>query len=1047
MFRSFPRIRNGLALLALLVTGPAYASDAPLGFNRDIRPILADNCFNCHGQDAGARKGGLRLDERTEALKGGKSGSSAFVPGDPAQSELLLRVRSPHDDEVMPPADKKERLKPADIAKLERWIKDGAPYQPHWAFTPPEKQALPKTMGKGMVTPVDAWVAERRNAAGLAASPEAEPEVLVRRVWLDLVGLPPSLAEIDAFVAAAKTDRDGAYRALVDRLLASPRYGEKWARHWLDVARYADSDGYEKDVPRQQWAWRDWVIRSLNADKPYDQFVIEQVAGDLLMDQAKTLRERQDLLVATGFLRNSMVSEEGAIIAEQYRKEAMFDRMDCLGKAVVGLTLQCAQCHTHKFDPITHDEYYQLFAAIDNTYEATSRVYSPEKLGQIEMLLKSVAAADDQARRTLPDWQRQLESWSSDVAAANAPWRVLEATTPEWEGGLCHPDILPDHSVLTLGFRPTTGYLVFTAAAPLQQVGSLRLEALTHGDLIFGGPGRSVDGLFAVTDVVVETQAPGAKDWTKQVLTDAKADFESPARPMGPFYSKGDDDKRKLGPAAFAFDGKDETAWSPDRGPGRRNAPVEVTAVFKEPLQLAAGTQMRVTLHFKHGGKDIHGRNSHHLGRYRVSVASTSTPPAPVRPDVRAAALMPPASRSADQQQLLFTAWREQHPGLVEIKDRVEALWRTFPSEDTTVLHLAERRSEDVRHTHTLDRGAWDKPAKPVTFATPAFLPELKQPTEPPRLVFARWLVDRRSPTAARVAVNRVWQALFGAGLVDTPEDFGVRASAPAQPDVLDGLAVEFMERGWSQKELIRLIVTSATYRQTSRVAPAALEKDPRNRLLARGPRFRAEAELVRDIALQTAGLLHEELGGPSVFPPVPESLFSESYLDVDFWKTATGKDRYRRSLYVFRRRSMPDPVLASFDAPNGDSACAGRVRSNTPLAALTGLNETVFVESAQALALRILREGGRTDADRAAFGFRLCTGRKAKRGEVDDLLTLIRASRLRMADGWVPARVVAFGDADKLPALPAGTTPNDAAAWTIASRVLLNLDETLSKN
>ena len=1047
MFRSPPRFRDRAVLLAWLLPCALSAADLPLGFNRDIRPILADHCFNCHGPDAGTRKGGLRLDERGDALRGGKSGLAALVPGDPGQSELLLRVRSPHDDEVMPPVDKKEKLKAADISKLERWIKEGAVYQPHWAFAPPEKPPVVETVKSAGKAPLDTWVSAWQKAAGLIASPEAEPEVLVRRVWLDLVGLPPSLSDVDAFVAASKRDRDGAYRALVDQLLASPRYGEKWARHWLDVARYADSDGYEKDVPRQQWAWRDWVIRALNEDKPYDRFVIEQVAGDLLVDQAKSLRERQDLVVATGFLRNSMVSEEGAIIAEQYRKEAMFDRMDCLGKAVVGVTLQCAQCHTHKFDPVTHDEYYQLFAAIDNTYEATSRVYSPEKLEQIEALLKAVSAVDEAAKVAVPDWQQQLDTWSATLASASPSWKPLAAHHPEWEGGLSHPEVLPDHSILTLGFRPTAGYLVFTAPAPLEQIGSLRLEALTHGDLIFGGPGRSIDGLFAVTDVVVESQAAGAKEWRTHALNHAKADFESPVRPMGPYFAKGDDDKRRLGPAAFAFDGKEETAWSPDRGPGRRNAPVEVTAVFQEPLQLAAGAQLRVTLHFKHGGKDIHGRASHHLGRYRVSVAATAAPPAPVRPDVRQAAATPATERSSEQAQLLFTAWREQHPDFARGKSEADAHWLTYPSEDTTVLHLAERRTDDTRRTHLLDRGAWDKPLRPVTFATPAFLPPAQAAPEPARLTFARWLVDRRSPTAARVAVNRVWQALFGAGLVDTPEDFGVRASAPLQPDVLDGLAVAFMDQGWSQKELIRQIVTSATYRQSSRITPDQQEKDPRNRLLARGPRFRAEAELVRDIALQTAGLLHESLGGPSVYPPVPESLFSESYLDVDFWKTATGPDRYRRSLYVFRRRSMPDPVLASFDAPNGDSACAGRVRSNTPLAALAGLNETVFVEAAQALALRILREGGATDADRAAYGLRLCTGRKAKRGEVDDLLTLIRASRLRMADGWVPARVVAFGDADKLPSLPPGTNPNDAAAWTIASRVLLNLDETLSKN
>jgi hypothetical protein len=549
MFRSPPRFRDRAVLLAWLLPCALSAADLPLGFNRDIRPILADHCFNCHGPDAGTRKGGLRLDERGDALRGGKSGLAALVPGDPGQSELLLRVRSPHDDEVMPPVDKKEKLKAADISKLERWIKEGAVYQPHWAFAPPEKPPVVETVKSAGKAPLDTWVSAWQKAAGLIASPEAEPEVLVRRVWLDLVGLPPSLSDVDAFVAASKRDRDGAYRALVDQLLASPRYGEKWARHWLDVARYADSDGYEKDVPRQQWAWRDWVIRALNEDKPYDRFVIEQVAGDLLVDQAKSLRERQDLVVATGFLRNSMVSEEGAIIAEQYRKEAMFDRMDCLGKAVVGVTLQCAQCHTHKFDPVTHDEYYQLFAAIDNTYEATSRVYSPEKLEQIEALLKAVSAVDE--RREGHRCRIGSSSWTRGALDPCLHQPLLEGTgrTPSGMGGRSqspgsaarplhsHPGIPTHHGIPCLHRTRPAG----------TRIGSLRLEALTHGDLIFGGPGRSIDGLLRR-----HRRGRGvagrrlAKEWKTHALNDAKADFESPVRPMGPHFAK---ERRRQTPA------------------------------------------------------------------------------------------------------------------------------------------------------------------------------------------------------------------------------------------------------------------------------------------------------------------------------------------------------------------------------------------------------------------------------------------------------------------------------------------------------------------
>ncbi len=1055
--------RLAVTFLLSLVVVSTHAAAPKVDFNRDVRPILSDNCFNCHGQDAGARKAKLRLDDRAAALAGGKSGSPAIVPGNPERSELILRITEPHDSEDrMPTIDsKKSPLTPAQVATLRQWIGEGAEYQGHWAFIAPARPAVSGSVVQGAApnsktsaNPIDAFIAARRNAAGLRASPEATPETLCRRLWLDLTGLPPSPAELDEFLAAFAKNGDAAYRALVEKLLASPRYGEKWARHWLDAARYADSDGYEKDMPRQQWAWRDWVINSLNADQPYDQFIVEQIAGDLLAVHEPDPLRAQNLRVATGYLRNSMVSEEGAIINEQYRAEGMFDRMDAIGKGVLGVTLQCAQCHTHKFDPITHEDYFSLFAALNNTYEATSRVYAPEKLSVAERIRREIAAADDTVKSAQPDWSQRLTSWieAERATAAATSWETVTPLEPIWGGGLSHPDVLPDGSVLTLGFRPTDGELSFTATPKVAGITALRIEALNHGDLIFGGPGRSVDGLFAVSELVVESLPAGEKKGTKIELEadSATADFDSAERLIGNPFRKNEDDKRTVGPSSFLIDGKVETAWSPDRGPGRRNAPTEVVVHFKSPVTLAESHTLRVMLRFKHGGKDIHGRECHHLGRFRVAVTTAACAVASKIPTAaRLALATPETARSPAQQAALFAAWRSTVPEFSETTVAIEKLWAQFPAEDTTILHLAERSAEDARGTFILDRGAWDKPKTRVTPRTPAFLHARRAEGagEPDRLAFARWLVDRRSPTTARVAVNRTWQALFGAGLVDTPEDFGVRAAAPSQPEVLDWLAVDFMDRGWSQKQLVRTIVTSATYRQSSRTTPEHLERDPRNRLLARGPRFRADAEVVRDIALRTSGLLTEKIGGPSVYPPVPESLFASSFIPVDFWKTATGAERYRRSLYVFRRRSMPDPMLSSFDAPNGDVACAARPRSNTPLAALASLNETVFVEAAQALALRVLREGGPTDAARAAYAFRLCTSRVAEPTEIADLVDVLATPRARVADGWISAREVAFGDAAKLPELPPGITPADAAAWTVAARVLLNLDETLSKN
>ncbi|HEY2343412.1 MAG TPA: DUF1553 domain-containing protein, partial [Chthoniobacteraceae bacterium] len=600
----------------------------------------------------------------------------------------------------------------------------------------------------------------------------------------------------------------------------------------------------------------------------------------------------------------------------------------------------------------------------------------------------------------------------------------------------------------TLGFRPSDGDLSFTAVAPPDGCTGLRLEALNHRDLVFNGPGRSVFGLFAVSEMTVETKAPGEKDWKKVAFGAATADCDSPDRPIGEAFRKGDKETRRVGPSSFMFDGKNETAWSPDRGPGRRNSEYEAVVQFKEPLHVPEGTTMRVTLSFHHAGVDPHGRNNNFLGRFRVSLTTAPSPVAgPIPLDAQNALQAPVEKRSAAQRAAIFTAWRAANPEFANANAEIEKLWAQYPEPDTSVLHLAERSAEDARPTFMLDRGAWDKPKKQVTPGVPAFLHALAPTGDPARLAFARWLADPRSPTTARVEVNRVWQALFGAGLVETPEDFGVRAAEPLQRDVLDWLSVDFMEHGWSQKRLIRTIVTSATYRQASRLTPDLLEKDPRNRYLARGPRFRADAEVVRDIALRASGLLQEKLGGPSIFPPVPESLAALSFIDFDFWKAATGPERYRRSLYTFRRRSMPDPVLSSFDSPNGDSACPRREHSNTPLAALASLNETVFVESARALALRVLREGGATDAERVAYAFRVCTARRPKETETADLLELIQSRRARLTDGWLSVRDLTTGDPEKLPDLPPHTTPVDAAAWTIASRVLLNLDETLTKN
>jgi mono/diheme cytochrome c family protein len=995
-----------------IVAGCPIASAAPpVDFQREVEPIFAEHCAQCHGVDAGERKSGLRLDVRDAALKGGDSGAPAIVPGQPDQSELVRRITATDPDEVMPPPSYKKPLSAKEIETLQQWIRDGAKYESHWAFTAPQKAALPEA---GVTYPVDAFVASRLKERGLTLSPAAPAAALCRRLYLDLIGLPPSPEELAAF------EQQG-FEAVVDKLLASERFGEKWARHWLDVARYSDTNGYEKDMPREQWKWRDWVVAALNRDLPYDRFLVEQFAGDLLPGAT------QDQIIATGFLRNSMINEEGAIVPEQFRMVEMFDRMDCLGKAVLGLTTQCAQCHSHKFDPLTQEEYYGMFAFLNNSYEAQSWVYTADQEQQIADIHRRLQEAEERLRNQRPQWQQELASWEQSLVEKQPLWEPLTATLLETISGLNHPTQDADKSILMIGHPSSDVFMISTPV--FDGVTGVRFEALNNRDLPFNGPGRSRLGTWGINELEAFIKKPDGKDWERLKLVNASADFSEPDK-------KYDDGKRASGPVTYLIDGKDETTWTADRGVGRRNQPSVAVVQFEQPLHFPPGTQLKLAW-----------RMGDMLGCGRFSITRQ---PAPAAPPVSHAAMLalttPVAGRSAQQNAAIFAAWRTSLPEAKPTNDEINALWNTYPQASTSILHLAEREPADRRQTNLLDRGNWDQPLRDVQPHTPAAFHPFPADAPRDRLGFAHWLTDARSPLTARVAVNRVWQAIFGTGLVETAEDFGTRAPVPEYRELLDWLAVDFMENGWSQKRLIRSIVTSSVYRQSSHASAELLERDPRNVWLARGPRFRADAEVVRDIALSVSGLLTNKLGGPSVIPPVPQNVLDYNFTYPGYWKPAEGPDRYRRALYGFRKRSMPDPVMANFDGPNGDFACARRVRSNTPLAALTALNEPIFVEAARAFALRVLREAGKNDIERAGYAFCLCTSRQPTDAERDSVLALLQSRRQRLADGWLNPREIATGDAGRLPALPPGTTPQDAGAWVLTARVLLNLDETITK-
>jgi hypothetical protein len=1036
------------AMLCFLAVfgGPAVlqgADSAKVDFQGEVLPLLKDRCFKCH--DARKRTASYRIDVRSTALRGGESGKPAIVPGTSSQSELIRRITTAEGDEAMPPG--KEKLTATQVKLLRDWVDAGANWPDalaneasngHWAFRAPERPPEPTVKNVSRVrNPIDRFILARLEKEGLRPSPEADRITLLRRLSLDLVGLPPTIAEVDAFVADGSPD---AYEKAVDRLLASPHYGERWGRLWLDAARYADSDGFEKDKLRYVWFYRDWVVNAINRDLPYDRFVIEQIAGDLLPHAA------QDQRVATGYLRNSMVNEEGGVDPEQFRMEAMFDRMDAIGKGVLGLTIQCAQCHSHKFDPLTQAEYYRLFAFLNDCYEANIAVYTPEELMRRAEILRKTREIETDLKHRNPDWSKRQAAREEKAKTGQPHWEVVRPAVEEASTGGQKYLPLADGSFLAQGYAPTKHTVKMTVRTDMTPITAFRLELLTDSNLPLGGPGRSLKGTAALTEFVVEAAPaddPAHKERVK--FARATADFDPPETPLEPIFNDRTDKKRVTGPVQFAIDGKDETAWGTDAGPGRRNQPRKAVFTLSQPIAHAHGTILTFLLKQNHGGWNSDDNQSHNLGRLRLSVTSQPGAEAdPLPAAVRSALDVPAEKRTRAQDNAIFSYWRTTVPEWSADNARIEALWKQHP-EGSSQLVLQERTMP--RETHMLKRGDFLKPGAAVKPSVPAFLHPLPADAPPTRLTFARWLVDRRSPTPARVLVNRVWQAYFGTGIVDTPEDFGLQSNKPSHPELLDWLAVEFMERGWSLKQLHRLVVTSAVYRQSSHVTPELLARDPYNRLLARGPRFRVDAEIVRDVALAASGLLNEKLGGPSVFPPLPKfmTLPPVSY-GPKVWDEATGPDRYRRGLYTFRYRSLPYPALQVFDAPNGDFACVRRARSNTPLQALTALNEPVFMESARALGLRALMDGGKTDDDKLVYAFRRCVARMPSTEEAGELMALLARQKARFNKPGAKPLDLAGDERKDAPTLPDGVRPADLAAWTVVSRVLLNLDETMTK-
>ncbi len=1040
-------------------------------FATDVRPIFASSCYPCHGPKK--QESALRLDQKAAAMKGGESfGSTAIRPGKSAGSVLIQAVAHVHADLKMP--KKGDRLTAEQVGLLRAWIDQGADWpetaaakgkdpKDHWAFKTPTRPAPPTVKNKGWVrSPIDPFILARLEKEKLKPAPEADKTTLLRRLSLDLVGLPPTIAEVDAFLADKSKD---AYEKQVERLLASPHYGERWGRHWLDAARYADSDGYEKDMSRNVFFYRDYVVSAFNRDLPYDQFIIEQLAGDQLPNAT------QEQIVATGFLRNSMINQEGAIDPEQFRMDAMFDRMDAIGKGVLGLTIQCAQCHNHKYDPLTQEEYYRLFAFLNNDHEARPAVYTPDEQMKIANIHRGIAEIESDLKHRAGDWERRMAEWESDVSTNQPQWQVVWPLFHIGDHDQ-HYHELKDQSLLADGYAPTQFTQGFRTTNNFAGIAAFRLELLTDPNLPFHGPGRSLWGTCALTEFNVEAQdAAQPTNKVKVKIARATADYDQPERALESNFHDKSTNNRFTGPVTFAIDGNDQSAWGIDAGPGRRNQDRKAVFAADRPIPFTNGVILTFRLKQNHGGWNSDDHMNNNLGRFRLSVTSATNAVAdPLPRTVRDIITgVPRDRRTPAQTAAVFGHWRTTVPEWREGNARIGKLLEEWPA-GATAFVLQSR--EEMRDTRVLKRGDWLKPTQPVAASVPAMLHPLPKDAPSTRLTFAHWLADKRSPTTARAFVNRVWQGYFGLGFVSTSEDFGTQSEAPSHPELLDWLACEFMEpteriegkgsradgagaarpshlppHPWSIKHIHRLIVNSATYRQSSRVTPELYARDPYNRLLARGPRFRVEGEIVRDIALAASGLLNAKMGGRAVMPPAPNFLFQPPASYAPFpWKDEEGDEKYRRALYTFRRRSTPYPALQTFDVPNADASCVRRLRSNSPLQALVSLNEPIFVECARALARQTLVEGGQTDADRVTYAFRRALARPPTEDEKRELLSLLDQQRQRIADGWINPNEVATGESKPATTLPAGTTPAQWAAYTVVARVLLNLDETITK-
>ncbi len=1020
--KAYLKIRPCLVALCVLGVRLARAEPgataAPVQFNRDIRPLLSDTCFPCHGPDTKKLKGGLRLDLRELALKPAKSKRVAIVPGQPDQSELIARILATNADDVMPPPESHKALTSAKKELLRRWIAEGAEYQGHWAYLAPVKTPVP-----GVGRAIDFLVQTRQEGLGLRTSPSADRRTLARRLHFDLAGLPPRPQELDAFQNDPSPD---AYAKRVETLLASPRYGERMAIAWLDVVRFADTIGYHSDNPRAIWPYRDYVIRSFNENKPFDQFTREQIAGDLLPGST------QEQKVGSAFNRLLLSTEEGGAQPKDYEARMLTDRVRAVATIWLGQTIGCSQCHDHKFDPITMRDFYSLGAFFADIKEPIigrreDGVVVPDSRQALELarLEAKVAHAQNDYETPRPDWQKNWEKSVQEILTHESHWIVLAPhRAVSAAGGKLTVD---QDQIITSERDPRNGKDTYRISVKthLKGITGFRLEALSGGPLPARGPGRGAEGNFVVTGFRVEDAQ------TNEIaLAEATATFETEEFPARAVLHPGTDGK---------------PGWSP-----RARTGVNQAIHFTTPKALEGEGQMMLTFVIRQdqGGNQV-------LGRFRLSATTlpggrnadaTAWPP----PEIVQILQRPAEQRSAEQKALMAVYHRSSAPELAGLhRHLTEARQAQTNFEATLARCLISVALDKPRTVRILPRGNWMiETGDIVQPALPAYLtarsPAASDQRPLNRLDLANWLVARDNPLTARVIMNRLWKQFFGVGLSKVLDDFGAQGEPPLNPALLDWLASEFMESGWDVKHMVRLIVQSRTYQQVSTASTELQSRDPDNRELARQGRWRLEAELVRDNALAISGLLVGKIGGPSVKPYQPDSYWENLNFPVRTYEASQGGDQYRRGLYTWWQRSYVHPSMLAFDAPSREECAADRNRSNIPQQALVLLNDPSYVEAARALATRILQECHADPNARITWAWREALARAP---QADELATVRALFDKHLSEyGRDPAAAGKLISVGTLP-LPRGVTASELAAWTSVARVILNLHETITRS